>query len=344
MGISCATRGAIVLLVVAATSAAAADSATAQDMDALEERTRAIIAEYGGEVGVAVEHVESGHGFAINGHERYPLASVYKLPMLIELYRQVEAEELSLDDRIRITTENYHPYGTVMSRFDLGLEPTLRDLAYWMIVQTDNLATDIVLERIGADNVRSNVRRLGLDEITVDRPTKILILDYYGFPGEQYYRLKGDSLARVSADFGRIWMLRDSIAQAGGPLADPVLRYSADPRDRGSPLHVNEILVRLAKGEIVSPEASRAMLDIMFDTRTGLQKIRGLLPPGTPVAHKTGDWPSSNNDAGLVVLPGDKGRVAITVLSNYMTVPFAESARMIARVARAAYDTFARQK
>ena len=58
------------------------------------------------------------------------------------------------------------------------------------------------------------------------------------------------------------------------------------------------------------------------------------------MAHKTGDWPSSNNDAGIVYLPGEKGHLAITVLDNHMIEPMEASARMIARIARAAYDAF----
>jgi beta-lactamase class A len=331
-------RGAIGLLLGAAAPMAAQQA----DLPELERNVRSIIAEYAGDVGVAIEHVESGRGFDINGHKRYPLASVYKLPMLVELFRQAEQGTLSLDDRIRITRENYQPWGPVMSRFDLGLEPTLRDLAYWMVVQTDNLATDLILERVGPANVRATLRRMGLDEISVDRSTKVLIFDYYGFGSESNYRLTGDTLLVLNRVFGRIHAQRDSIAKNRGPISDPVKQYSADPRDTGSPLQVNQLLVRLVRGEVVSKAASDRMIAIMLDTQTGPGKIPGLLPRGTPVAHKTGDWPTSNNDAGIIFLPGNRGHLAVTVLDVDMRDQMDATTRMIARIARAAYDAHLR--
>jgi beta-lactamase class A len=310
------------------------------DLPALERRVRAVMAELAGDVGVAIRHVESDRGIAINGHKRYPLASVYKLPMLVELYRQAEQGTLSLDERIAITRESYHPWGPVLSRFDVGLAPTLRDLAYWMIVETDNLATDLILARIGPANVRGTLRAMGLDEISVDRPTKVLIFDYYGFGSEASYRLTGDTLTALNRVFGRIHAQRDTVARRRGPLSEAVERYNADPRDTGSPLHVNELLVRLVKGEVVSPAASRRMIEIMLATQTGPGKIRGLLPAGTAVAHKTGDWPTSNNDAGIIFLPARRGHLAVTVLDVGMLDPMDATARMIARIARAAYDAF----
>jgi beta-lactamase class A len=325
------------LLVGAAGRPAAAHQV---DLPALDRDVRSIIAEYPGDVGVAIRHVESGRGIAINGHQRYPLASVYKLPMLVELYRQAEQGIISLEQRIPITRENYHPWGPVLSVFDLGLQPTLRDLAYWMVVETDNLATDLILTRIGPGNVRATLRNLELDEITVDRPTKVLIFDYYGFGSDANYRLTGDTLLALNRVFGRIHAQRDSVARSRGPISEAVQRYSADPRDTGSPLHVNELLVKLAKGEVVSPAASRRMIGIMLNTRTGPGKIRGMLPPGTPVAHKTGDWPTSNNDAGIIFLPGERGHLAVTVLDVDMRDPMDVTTRMIARIARAGYDAF----
>jgi beta-lactamase class A len=190
--------------------------------------------------------------------------------------------------------------------------------------------------------VRATLKKMGLDEISVDRSTKILIFDYYGFGSEANYRLTGDTLLALNRVFGRIHAQRDSIARTRGPISEAVKRYSADPRDTGSPLHVNELLVRLVKGEVVSKTASQRMIAIMLNTKTGPGKIRGLLPPGTPVAHKTGDWPTSNNDAGIIFLPGDRGHLAVTVLDVDMRDQMEATTRMIARIARAAYDAHVR--
>jgi len=55
-----------------------------------------------GQVGVALIHVESGARLAIHGDQRFPMASVYKLPVALELLTQVSLGQLSLDRQIAI--------------------------------------------------------------------------------------------------------------------------------------------------------------------------------------------------------------------------------------------------
>src|SRR5262249_32900876 len=143
-----------------------------------------------------------------------------------------------------------------MSKFDLGLQPTLRDLIYWMIVETDNLATDLVLAKVGVENVRQTLKQMGLDEISIDRPTRVLILDYFGFTSDDFHRLSGAPLEALGDTINT--MLANQLAAAARhrPLPQRVLDYDRDPRDSGSPVAVNQLFVRIFKGEMVNPEAS----------------------------------------------------------------------------------------
>jgi beta-lactamase class A len=230
--------------------------------------------------------------------------------------------------------------------FDIGIQPTVRDLIFWMIVQTDNLATDLMLEKVGAANVRARLRSLGLDEFSVDRNSRDLILQYYGTAELIPKKLTREEYRTVTATFPKIARERLAIARVHGPIPEAVQVYLRDPRDTGSPLHLNMFLVKMFRGELVSPAASRQMLEIMLETRTGRAgwaagaKLVGLLPAGTPVAHKTGDWPTANSDVGIIFLPDDRGHVAISVLTTNMNEDPAVSGHMIARIARAVYDFF----
>jgi len=73
---------------------------------------------------------------------------------------------------------------------------------------------------------------------------------------------------------------------------------------------------------------------------TGPGRIKGLLPRGTPVAHKTGTIGGVANDAGFVTLP-DGGRMALAVFTKSSSTPVADRDRAIAETARALYDHFA---
>ena len=74
-------------------------------------------------------------------------------------------------------------------------------------------------------------------------------------------------------------------------------------------------------------------------TSRGLLRIRGMLPPGTPVADKTGTIGGATNDVGVITLP-DGGEVAVVVFVKNSERPVADREKVIAQVSRSAYDYF----
>jgi beta-lactamase class A len=74
--------------------------------------------------------------------------------------------------------------------------------------------------------------------------------------------------------------------------------------------------------------------------RTGAGRIKGLLPPNTTVAHKTGTIGGVVDDVGIMYLPDEAGHVAIAVLSKQTRATDVEVERAIAQIARYAYDYF----
>ena len=73
---------------------------------------------------------------------------------------------------------------------------------------------------------------------------------------------------------------------------------------------------------------------------TGLARLKGMLPDGTDVAHKTGTIGGTTNDVGIMSLPNGAGQVAIAVFVKASARPGAERERVIAQVARAVHDYF----
>ena len=73
---------------------------------------------------------------------------------------------------------------------------------------------------------------------------------------------------------------------------------------------------------------------------TGEARLRATLPKGTPVADKTGtgEAGSSTNDVGIITLPEGKGHLAMAVLINGSKLPSEEQEKLIAELARVAYD------
>lgn len=110
----------------------------------------------------------------------------------------------------------------------------------------------------------------------------------------------------------------------------------------GSADDLARLLVQLQKGEMLQPANREMLLGLMSRAKTGEKRLRGNLPPGTPVAEKTGtgDAGSNTNDVGLITLPDGKGHLAVAVLISGSKLPAAAQESVIAELARTAYDAF----
>lgn len=285
-----------------------------------------------GDVGVAIKHLETGVEVGVRAEEPFPLASAFKLPILVELYAQERAGKVKFDEMYTLKLTDQHiGSGDISVNFDLpGVAMSVRNLANMMMMISDNSATDILLTRVGAANVTARMRALGLNGIRVDRTTQELILDYGGQDTERLKDLSAKELrplTRRPPEGEQARLARDT-------------RYANDPRDQGSPRDMTRLLELLWRGQVVDAEASSAMLELMKRCRTGTARIKGLLPRDTVVAHKTGSVGGTIDDVGIVYLPHGTGHVAISVLSKSTMAPSADVERVIAEIARYAYDYF----
>lgn len=148
----------------------------------LEEMITNRLADLEGEFAVAFQSMDdSSATILINVDERFHAASTMKTPVLIELFKQHEEGEFSIHDSITIRNEfssivdgsAYSMEVSEDSEADLydniGKQATIYDLSYQMMTRSSNLATNILIEVVGADNVNETMRELGADSIEVLR-------------------------------------------------------------------------------------------------------------------------------------------------------------------------------
>ncbi|MGH2614774.1 MAG: serine hydrolase, partial [Thermomicrobiales bacterium] len=127
------------------------------------ERALDTIVNQAGEIAFAAANLATGEEVARNAERPMPTASVFKLPLLAEVYRQVNAGDLDLDERVTLRAEDVVMGSGILRDFGPGLQPTLRDLAMMMIVVSDNSATNLLLDRVGGpERVNATMRELGL--------------------------------------------------------------------------------------------------------------------------------------------------------------------------------------
>ena len=135
----------------------------------LERALDAIMAQ-GAEVAFAAINLATGEEIGRNAERAMPTASVFKLPLLVEVFRQAENGALDLDERVTLRAEDVVMGSGILRDFGPGLQPTLRDLAMMMVIVSDNSATNLLLDRVGGpQRVNATMRELGWPSIVVHR-------------------------------------------------------------------------------------------------------------------------------------------------------------------------------
>jgi len=147
----------------------------------LTARVQKLVAASGAEVAVVMKTVDGRDEIRLDADKVFHAASTMKIPIMIELFRQAEAGTLSLDEPLPVRNE-FHSIvdGSVyqLSVDDdsdadvykaVGKTMTLRQLCEVMITVSSNFAANLLIERVGAANVRTTVDRLGASGMVVLR-------------------------------------------------------------------------------------------------------------------------------------------------------------------------------
>jgi beta-lactamase class A len=296
----------------------------------LEAEMARIAAVAGGTVGAAAIHVETGRTARLNGSQFFPMASTYKVPIAVKLLELVERRQESLERMVTIEPRDLHPgSGTLSQLFTKpGVALSVRNLMELMLLISDNSATDLLLTAAGGPRaVTAKMRELKLDGISIDRPTALLIADYMGATGLPHEM--DWSLEMWRGRINAVTVAEKNAAEA---------KFQNDRRDAVTPWDMARLLVKIQKGEVAG---SALLLDIMTRCQTGEARLKGLLPKGTAVAHKTGSMGGTiTNDVGILTLPGGAGHVAVAVYGKGSDQPLAARERAIAEIGRAVYDYF----
>ncbi len=144
---------AVIVLTASLTQALAAD---------LESRLSPLISAHRGQVGLVVKHLKTGERFAHRADEPMATASLIKVAVMIEAYRQAEAAQLDLTKMTTLREEDKVPgSGILTQHFSAGTSLSVRDCLRLMIVYSDNTATNLVVDQIGLNATSEAMEKLG---------------------------------------------------------------------------------------------------------------------------------------------------------------------------------------
>jgi beta-lactamase class A len=142
----------------------------------LETRVRGIADKFDGVMGVAILDLTDGRTFSHNADRVFPTASSIKIAILLELYRQDQEArsgakgKARLDDTYTFDPKDLVEDSRIMGGLTAGVTRlTNRDLAQFMVAVSDNAAANILVDRVGKDNVNEMLRGLGLSKTMLRR-------------------------------------------------------------------------------------------------------------------------------------------------------------------------------
>lgn len=297
-----------------------ADQAASTD---LQTAVSDMLGELSARSSIFARHRPSGDTVAVRADQPMNTLSVIKIPVMIRVFRDVEAGRIRLDARHPVRPEELRRGSGLLQTFDPGLVPTVRDLVEQMIITSDNTATDILIGMVGLDRVN-------------------IMLDSLGFPGTRLRMTTGDL-------FREVWIRADP---ANATMSDREVYERGFPGDSGSPARSFALegdstrwlgvstareMVTMLEGimdaKFATPEHSQAMLGML-----GRQFYSSRLPrraqwEGVRVAHKTGDWPPiAGNDVGILFYEG--GPTVIAIFTGQNTGDFTELEATEGRIAQ----------
>ncbi|HRI03646.1 MAG TPA: class A beta-lactamase-related serine hydrolase [Pyrinomonadaceae bacterium] len=293
----------------------------------LEKQIADIAAAAKGKVGVAAVVLETGEAAFLNADGHYPMQSVYKLPIAMAVMEQVRLGKLDLDEVIGVTKSDMVREGMrspLRDKSPNGGEYTIRELIRLALVESDGTASDVLMRVAGgAGEIQSYLTQIGIRDMKVVNTEKEIGKDWQ----TQY---ENWSTPMASADLLRRLYEVDRQSLLATPTPErPVPGVACN--------------CPIPEVSYPEPVVIRILMRQMAASVPGEKRLKGLLPPNTVVAHKTGTGGTQNgitgatNDIGIISLPNGKN-LAIAVFVSDSPADEKTREAVIAKIAKACWD------
>lgn len=286
--------------------------------------------QFDGRVGIAVKAVNDGWQTGWKDQELYPQQSVSKLWVAIAAFDKVDKGRVRLDDRVSLDRSDLTLFHQPIRSKVLngGYTTSLENLIETAITTSDNTANDKVMRSIGgASAVRDMIQSKRLGAIRFYNGERALQSKIAGLIWSQSYSI-GNAFFEA----------RNALPMKVRKAA--FNRYIEDPYDGASPEAIVDALARLKRGELLSPQSTARLLNIMGNTRTGPNRLKGGLAPGWTLGHKTGTGQvlggvqAGYNDIGVLTAP-DGRAYSVAVMIKKTSTPLSTRMTLMNNVVKA---------
>ncbi len=285
-----------------------AGQAFAQSKTELRRQIEQVVAGKKATVGVAIADSDGKVAASLNGDRRFPMQSVFKLHIGLKMLSEIDKGRFSLDQKIEISKSDLLPdlYSPIRDRYPEGATLSLAEILGYTISASDNVGCELLLKLLGG-------------------PAEI----------ERYFVERGFRDVSIKVN--------EVVMQAN---------WDRQFENWTTPNAANKVLRAFYANDrkLLSVKSREFLWKVMRETETGADRLKGRLPAGTVVAHKTGSSgvnkttgvTAAVNDIGVVFLPNGR-YFFISVFVTDSTVDAAANEKIIADIARAAWDHFVKK-
>lgn len=274
----------------------------------VEETVAAIareLASFPGSGGVAARNLDSGEEISVNAEAETATASTIKVPVLIELFRQVEAGNVDLQQRLVLTEEIRTQGSGILRELSAGVELSVLDHATLMIVVSDNTSTNMLIDLLGLEQINATTANLGFP--------RTRLLQRFDFP---------------------------NVGQNARNLS---LTTPADLAGIMAALAEGKVLTDESREKILEIMRRQHYLDLVprYLPYYPYPEL-GYPTNGLRIANKTGGWTGMRADMALVEWPGTRYVIGIVTEEDPDTRFWSENAgdQVIGRISRLVFEHF----
>src|SRR5215217_277818 len=245
-------------------------SISASAQSTLDDQVKTLVTSFKGKVNIFARNLDTGETYALNADERVRTASTIKIAVMIEAYARVAEGKAKWTDEVVLTKEKKVSGSGILFELSDGLKLTLRDAINLMMILSDNTATNLVLDVLTTDAVNARMESLGFKQIKIMRKV--------GSGGES---MAGKNPENKKFGLG-----------------------FATPRE------MVLVMEKLEGGDIISPAASKEMIDLM--KREQGRNAIGRSLWNVPMASKYGALDRLRSAVGILYTKNGKIAMALS--------------------------------
>ena len=310
----------------------------------LHQSVQKLLKSESGIYGLYVKRLSDGSEYHYNSDEVFYYASAIKFFVLIEAYLQEQEGKFDLQQLHRLRSTDYRDGSGETKWSKPGKKISYQKLVERMMIKSDNTATDILIGRLGAENINDRISQLvGEDVYPITSLLEVRQL-MYGELDPRGHQLSASDYLWIRKQWGAVKRLKRFEKKVSSGKSYTVKqwkaaaeRYYTKGLNSGTLRAYGKLLEMVAKEQVLGRDVSRRILSLMSRSKTGKRRLRKGFPARISLAHKTG---TQYRRVCHMAIGGSKPKydvIVTTCAKNFNSRKRAE--KKIAGFARAIYQS-----